>query len=271
MPPRKRARGPARHSHRSTDGGWRAFAPLLTVLRTGLQRSTPVWVLLLLVGAGVVSARRYVEASSVFTLQRIHEPSNPDWRRPVALEAQPILQLHVESITAQLSRANPQMKFIRVTRQWPADLIIEAIPRHPVAQLKLREYFPLDEEGFVFAAGTPAPQPALPTVEGVEQLGQRVTPGNVITTPSVQLALRLLQLLHATPSMRHETITLLNVADPHQITFRLQRGIEVRLGDAEAASKMLARLGSLLAKLNAEQLTPQYIDLRFADPVIGPR
>ena len=266
MPSRKRARNAA--ASRRGPSPWQ---PLLQGLGRGLRRATPLWVGLLLIGVGTASAQHYIETSSAFTVQRIHEPGLPGWRRTAALEGLPLLHVNVAAVASELSQANPQMKFIRVTRRWPADVIVEAIPRRAVAQLRLRDFFPLDEDGFVFAAGTPAPTAALPIVEGAEQMGQRVAPGTITTAPRVHLALRLLDLLRAAPSLRQETVTLLDVANATQIIFRLQRGIEVRVGSADAVPKALERLGSVLAKLKEDQLTPQYIDLRFADPVIGPR
>ena len=247
------------------------WKPLLQGLGRGLRRAMPLWVALTLIGAGTVLSQRYIEASSAFTVQRIHEPGLPGWRRPVTLEGLPLLHVNVGAVVSALREANPQMKFIRVTRRWPSDVIVEAIPRRPVAQLRLREFFPLDDEGFVFASGSAAPAPGLPIIEGAEPMGQRITAGAVATAPRVQEALRLLAQLRAAPSLRNDMIALLSVADPAQITFRLQRGIEIRAGAADDLPKTLERLASVLAKLKADQLTPQYIDLRFTDPVIGPR
>ena len=265
----------SRKRARSASPKRRGPSPLLTSVlhgvRWGAQRGAPLWVVVLLVGVGAAVVQRYLEQSNAFTVQRIHEPATPGWQQPLTLLGMPLPHINVSAVAAELRRANPQMKFIRVTRQWPADLIIEAIPRRPIAQVRLREFFPVDDEGFVFTASTPAPAPSLPIIDGVEPMGQRLQPGAVATTPRVQLALRLLEALHAAPSLRQETVALVNVADAHQLTVRLQRGIEVRVGEADEVAKTLERLGPVLAKLNEQRLVPQYIDLRFADPVIGPR
>ena len=266
MPPRKRAR--AASSRRATS---HRLVPLLRHALAGLRWGLPLWTLLALVVGGVAIARAYIGDSSAFTVQRIHEPAVADWHRTVTLERLPLLQVNVAAVASELHRANPQMKSITVTRRWPADVVIAAIPRRPVAQLRLHDFFSLDEEGFIFATGTPTPQPILPIIEGAEPVGQRLTPGTIAAAPRVQLALRLLTAFRAAPSLREESVALVNVTDAHQITFRLQRGVEVRMGDAEEVPKTLERLGPVLAKLTRDHLTPQYIDLRFVDPVIGPQ
>ena len=240
-------------------------------MRIALRHSAPVWMIALLIGGGLLMVRQYVEASPAFTVTRIVEPAAAGWRRTLALDGLPLLQVNAGAVASQLERANPQMRFVRVTRRWPSTIVIDAEQRQPIAQLHLREYLPMDAEGFVFAVGTPAPQPSLPVIDGIEAPGQTVTPGTLTQTPRAQLALQLLTLLRNTPALRQESVALLNMSDAHQITFRLRRGIEVRIGEVTEMPKRLERLGPILAKLQQQGLTPQYIDLRFADPVIGPR
>lgn len=265
MPPKKRSPR-ARTPHRAS--------LVYLVLRSGwhlFRRGSPLWLTVGLVGLGVFASQRYVAHASAFTVQRVQEPALPGWRRTIPVEGRSLLHVDIRALAAQLAQANPQMKHLRVTRQWPATLRIEGVARRPVAQLRLREFFPVDEEGFVFATGTGAPAPALPIVDGVEQRGQRLVPGTIVATSRLQLALHVLELLRAAPSLEGEVVTLLNAADPQQLIFRLQRGIEVRVGAADELPRALERLGPVLAKLEANELTPQYIDLRFGDPVIGPR
>jgi len=243
----------------------------LRALRWLARRGAPLWTIALLTWLGWLVAIHHLEQSPAFLVRQIEEPTTPDWHRVSAIAAQPLLQVNIASLAVQLQATNPHMRSIRVTRQWPDRLVIDAVPRQPIAQVRLRQFFLLDADGFIFPTGTTGPQPELPIVDGVEQIGHHLTPGHVNTSARLQLAVRLLTQLQREIAHHGEHIALVNVADDRHITFRLRQGIEVRLGDAAHLSQALRQLAPVLAKLKEDNLVPQYIDLRFADPVIGPR
>jgi len=83
--------------------------------------------------------------------------------------------------------------------------------------------------------------------------------------------LRVLETLRKAPALIARRLTEINVTDPQQIRLVLDGQTEVRCGSEAELGAHLERLRAALNVISKEHLSVQYIDVRFPEPVVGPR
>jgi hypothetical protein len=271
---RRRGRSTTRRKRGSRarrNGFWKTLPVRWGMCCALAARGAPLWTLAAIAGISIAVSVQYMNAPGHFRIRHVIHPPVQTWMGPDHLVGTSLARLDIRQLARELEQRNPSAKHIRVTRLWPDTVRIDASPRQAIAQLRLDKFFPIDGEGYVFSASSMAPRPALPIVDGALLRDQQIAPGHVTHASRVRLALSLLERLQASPTLRRESVTLVDVTDTRQLSFRLRQGIEVRLGAVQQVGQALDKLGPVLAKLREENLVPQYIDLRFSDPVIGPR
>ena len=155
------------------------------------------------------------------------------------------------------------------------------------------KWYPVDQTGFILPQWISQPADHLVRLVGVERSGMSLKVGKANTDERLLLALRVLGKLRRIPSSVSRRLTEINVADPQQIRFlmdlsalpaaaRQQGGvpsgteqaggeIEVRCGAEPELDAHLARFQAALKAVAKQPFAVKYIDVRFRDPVIGPR
>ncbi|MBI3011793.1 MAG: FtsQ-type POTRA domain-containing protein [Candidatus Omnitrophica bacterium] len=227
------------------------------------------------------------------------------------------LDLHV--LADQLKQQQPWLRDVRVVRQLPNAIQIEAIPRTLVAQVRLDRWpphlvappdggahspepvtarpaggrpnqvggwHPVDQSGFILPQGSAEPAPHRVRLTGLEQAGTALRVGRDNTDERLRLALRILQKWRRLPLPLAQHLTEISVADPQQIRFIIDAstlhqavpdpgqaggGIEVRCGSEPELDTHLKRLQAALKAVARSPFAVKYLDVRFKEPVIGPR
>lgn len=247
----------------------------LAAIGTGLRwlLAHPQWLLTLLMLGGMGWAAGQVIASSeAFRVTQIRLPPESTLRVPKSsLIGRNIWAVDIHGLARDLKAQQPHFKVLRVVRVLPQTLQVEAVERRPVAQVLLRSWHPVDQEGYLLPPSGTAPAEKLVILRGVEDPKAPLAAGTYNTGERLRRSLKLIDQLRASASLAGHTLSVLDAADPEQITFVLDEGVEVRCGSQRQLTKDLKRLRSVLQQVAKHELNVRYIDLRFQDPVIGPR
>lgn len=253
------------------------------------------------VGLGAWALWSYGERSDAFRVTQVHLPPESSLKLKAPLIGEYLWTLDIRALADELSRQQPWLKEVRVVRQLPSTIRIEAIPRVPVAQVRLDlpasrqagRWYPIDQSGFILPQASGEPAPNLVRLEGLER-GGGVRVGKDNAQEPVQLALRVLARLRRAPPSIARRLVAVNVSDPHEIRFLLdlsatplslfflattaqtgatpsEAATEVRCGSEAEFDAHLQRLQAALKAMAKESLAVRYIDVRFREPVVGPR
>lgn len=239
--------------------------------RTWLRRTWPLAVGLLLVAWALLGLRAFLLRADYFLVREVQVPQGLEMPLAHALLGQNLWRVDLVTTQQSTALANLMFKAVRVRRSWPHRIVVDAIPRVPVAQMHTTRYYPVDAESFVLAEGSAAPLPNLIIVEGVETRGGRLVPGRANASDRLTLALEAIHRLQTSTALRGHRLQRLDVANPAQMTLVIDDGLEVRIGPMTDWPRRLPQLRRVLEMLAQKQLAPAYLDLRFdEDPIIGP-
>ena len=228
----------------------------------------------------------YVTRCDAFQVERVEFPPGVTLTLKTPVVGTNIWQIDVHQLAEELSRQQPTLKEIRVIRELPSTIRVLALPRVPVAQIRLDaarsvkaaagnapqtgQWYPVDRAGFILPDGTGMPNDRLIRIVGVER-STVLNLERVNTAEPLQLGLRLVQQLRRAPALVSRRLTEINVADAQQLRFVLDDDTEVRCGSEQELAAQLRRLQHALRMVATHGLSAQYIDVRFQEPVVGPR
>lgn len=212
----------------------------------------------------------FVRRAEAFKVTLLSVPAGMFLDLPSNLIGQNIWQTDLQSLSARLVHQRPDLKEVRVVRQLPNIIYVHALERVPVAQVKLDRWYAVDQEGFILPEGQPAPFERLARFSGFMRGDSALKVGKLNADERLQLALRLLPVLRRSPVLASHPLVELNVSDVQQIRFVLDSGVEVRCGTEEELQAHLTRLQATMKTLAKQPpMAIRYIDVRFADPVVG--
>jgi len=225
-------------------------------------------VLLLLVAAGCVAAVASVAAQSrIFRIARIEAPPGIDLELPASLIGRNIWTVDLDVLAADLKAQQKHLKRIRVIRKLPNTLQVDALERIPVAQVKLAQWHLVDGEGFVLPAASPKAWDQFVILKGVDT---SLKPGQDQASERMYRALRLVARLRRSPLLSGHRLNAVDVGNAAQLKLVID-DIEIRCGSENELAEQLDRLHTVLKTVLLESLNIRYIDIRFKDPVIGPK
>jgi len=222
----------------------------------------------------------YAQRADAFRITHVHLPPGSSLHLPTPLIGVNLWDLDLRALAGELKAQQPWLKDVRVVRQLPNALHIDAIPRLPIAQVKLDRWHLVDGEGFIVPQGSAAPAESVVRLVGLERATLRV--GTATADERLTPALRIVERLRRAPALLSYRLTEANVADPQQIRFRIdlparsgatptEGDIEVRCGREAELDAQLERLRVALRAVAKRALDIHYIDVRFPEPVVGPR
>ena len=224
----------------------------------------------------------YTQRSEAFRIAHVSLPAHSSLRLRAPLIGQNLWGLDIHVLADELKRQQPWLKEVRVIRQLPNTIRIDPIPRVPVAQLRIGPWYPVDREGFILPEAAAEPAERLIRLVGFERAGSALRAGRENTDERLKLALRILGVLQRSPTVAARRLTEINVADPQQIRFLITLSsvpsggafggeTEVRCGSEAEFEAHLKQLQAALKVIAKQQLAVDYIDVRFHEPVVGPR
>ena len=215
-----------------------------------------------------ISAQR----ADLFRVARVLAPPNTSLNLPEGLIGQPLWRVDLRALSDDLQRQQPSLKAVRVVRELPDTIRIGLVQRRRVAQVRQGgRWFPVDADGFLLDDAAPQPADGLVRLAGLDRGGGALRIGRGNADERLQLALRVWRTLQRTPWLGARHVTEVDVADPRQIRFLLDGETEIRCGSEEELGVHLRRLQATLKAIARQRLDARYIDVRFAEPVVGPR
>ena len=228
------------------------------------------WIATALLAAGTWALWHHAQQAEAFRVVMVQVPAQSSLRPPQSLIGANLWDVNLPLVAGELKRQAPALKDVRVIRQLPNTIRIEPVTRAPVAQVRVSGWHAIDEEGFILPEATAEPADRLIRFTGLDRAATPVRAGKGNDDERVQLALRVLKVLRRNPLLARR-ITEINVADVDQIRFVLDEQTEVRCGSETELSANLDRLRATLRAIAKQSVDVAYIDVRFHEPVIGPR
>lgn len=209
--------------------------------------------------------------SDAFRVTEIRLPPTSALRVPESLIGQNLWTVDLKGLADHLKAQQPHLKRVRVIRQPPNTIQIEVLERPVAAQLKLGQWHRVALDGFILPEAKSKPWDALTMLKGVDHPQAALAVGRENASPRLHGALRLVASLRRSPVLIGHQVTTVDVGDATQLTFVIDDRIEVRCGSEDELRTHLERLRAVLRLVVAQHLAVRYIDVRFSDPVIGPR
>ena len=232
---------------------------LLAVGRWFARHPQP-WVGSALLAGASWALWHHAQSVQAFRVARVELPAQSTLKPPQKLLGANLWDVDLQQVAADLRRQEPSLKDVRVVRQLPNAIRIEPVVRVPIAQLRTGGWHPVDHDGFVLPESTPEPAEKMVRFTGVERND----------TERIALAVRVLDALRRSPLLaRH--VTEINVAEIQEIRFLLDDETEVRCGSETELGAHLDRLRATLRALAKQSVEVAYIDVRFQEPVVGPK
>jgi cell division septal protein FtsQ len=184
-----------------------------------------------------------------------------------------IFLVDLRRLKDEIELQHPEFKDIVIRRALPNRLVVQAKKRLPLAQIRADRVYLLDEEGVFltdiknFAADT------TPMILGIDIKASRLARPKL--NPSQQQkadkALSLVTALSVNKKLARYRLKRIDVTDSRNISFFLDMAnVELKIGDFDFANR-LNMLATVLEQLDEDIDRVKYIDLRFEDPIVGPR
>ena len=243
---------------------------ILALARWLVRHPQPLIVLALLCGA-LWGLWVYVHRDTAFRIANVHVPADSSLRLPRSLIGTNIWELNLRALSEQLKRQQPWLKEVLVIRELPNSLRIDVIERATTGQVRLDQWYPVDQEGFILPQGRAHPWTELVRLRGTDIPRAPLRSGELNTHERLHLALRVLETLRSSPTLAARQLRIIDVSDPRQINFVIDEGTEIRCGSEDELDGQLERLARALDRVARQRVDVRYIDVRFQEPVVSPR
>ena len=223
---------------------------------------------------GCVAFYRFIFRSEYFLVRETvvsNEPKDPqvsaDIRRKLrelAVEGQNLLFLKPSEIERELGKI-PKVKTARVTKDYPARVVVTITERQMAGLLLHDPILAIDREGVAIESLDSRDSRVLqhPLISGVRLT--RIAVGEQIKSEGLTRALLLLSCLEQRSPDLFKKTSEVHCDTENNITLFLQGGTEIRFGSENPLTKMPALETVLAMQGPAEKFL--YIDLRFRDQV----
>ncbi len=181
-----------------------------------------------------------------------------------------IFLVNLEDFREKVELSHPEFKDIVVKRILPNKFIVEASERKAIAQIRSDRYYPVDEEGVLLPDVKNFPDQNLPIISGI---GINLAKGHIseFTKENLKKSLSLIEEMRSIEGLSQYKVKIVDITDPGNITFFLESiNVEIKIGNSDFSNR-LSLLATLIGQLNSDISRFKYIDLRFDDPILGPR
>ncbi|MBD3246486.1 MAG: FtsQ-type POTRA domain-containing protein [Candidatus Omnitrophica bacterium] len=217
--------------------------------------------------ATIIVIGRAVYKSDAFLITRVVVDEPLDKRVERELLGRSLFRIPLQEIQRDLMEEYPELKAIRIVKQFPSTVSIQVRPRKPVAQWKTTRYYLMGREGVVLDSGRDEPYSEYVVIETNGYRG-RISKGMQIDDRALQGALSLAEIIQSSSFLREYTVRTINASQLPALSFSLG-GINVMVGEGDWRKK-IALLQTLLEEKIRENLSAvKYIDLRYQKVYVG--
>ena len=184
-----------------------------------------------------------------------------------------IFFLDLNELKEEIGLLRPEFKKIVLRRLLQNKLIVQGELRKSIAQIRSDRYYLVDDEGVVLPNVKNFPDKNLPIITG---LGINLAKTSNITFSKFQKdkldkAIELINEMTNNRELSEYKLKVVDVTDPGNVSFFLtSANIEIKIGNTDFRGR-LEIFSTVLEQMNSDIDSFKYIDLRFEDPIIGPR
>jgi len=239
-------------------------------------------VLVACIGAGIVAFQYMFVDSDLFNVKgldvRFYDDKNVLRREPSSgIEDKHVLGANIflvdlNDLKKRIEANHPELRDIVVRRALPDRLIVQARQRLAVAQVYGDRLYCIDKDGVFLPYANNPVEGNIPLISGIRVAGPARS--SAAQKEKIKKALFLIDALSANKKLLRCQIKTVDITDIRNISFFLSakdaEKVEIKIGDGEF-NKRLDVLATILEQLGQDIERVKYIDLRFEDPIVGPR
>lgn len=185
-----------------------------------------------------------------------------------------IFKINLKELSRMIIVEHPEILKAEVRRLLPDKVTIKLKHRLAFARIEPQGYsykiLFVDKEGFILKGVDSASFNTLPKITGINTELARIREGKQSESIQLAKALSLLKEIVVFEDRVDYEVTRIDVTSYKNLSFFMNSGIEVRIG-AGNFKERLSLLNRTLSELQTDDYQPEYIDLRFGDPIIGTR
>lgn len=184
-----------------------------------------------------------------------------------------IFFIDLKAFKEEIELAHPEFKDVIVRRLLPNKLIVRARMRKAVAQIRSDRYYPVDAKGVLLPDVKNFPDSELPLIIGISANPAKIQRANFgnFDGEKIAKALDIIKEMREREELSKYKLKSVDATDPGNFSFFLERSnVEIKIGNSDFKNR-LSTLATVLEQLGSDIDKFKYIDLRFEDPIIGPR
>lgn len=178
-----------------------------------------------------------------------------------------LFDVNIVEVERRLQLEYPQIANMRIYRQFPNRIYIDAKRRDPFAVILMKKQeIVVDREGAVLSFAPP-PDVRLPLVSGA--VVDHVPPGGrQLKNFDVATALAIIRAVQGNEHLRMIPVVSVDVTNLSRIQCALANEVKIII-DQDKIEQKIRMLGIVLSQGNLKTEEVNYIDLRFREPIIG--
>lgn len=243
-----------------------------------------IWVgAFLLVSLALFGSLGYaIYTSDVFKIELDNIGSNvqldPEINKIIA--GKQLFTLDIEQIADRILKKNPEYKQVAILKRFPSNLVITVEKRIAYAQIKGRNFFPLDKEGIIIGDGSKLPLESLITIETGSD-ARLFRKGYKLRSKDLAYAFELIFNLRKSNYFDLFGVSAINVTKAEALYFVINLGssfgktlgadkkIRVIIGKNDFSRKISLLEEVINTKFKDKLNLIQYIDLRYREVYVG--
>ena len=242
------------------------------------------WTLLVAcIGAGVVGFQYLFVDSDCFNVKAVdvkfYDEKNVLRKEPLTniddkkIIGANIFLVDLKSFKDEIEERHVELRDIVVRRVLPNRLLVQAKKRQPFARIHSDRQYLLDKECVFLPDTKNLSAEEVPLISGVRITSSRGSEPrlNESQEEKIKRAIFLIDMIAWNKKLLKFKLKNIDITDIRNISFYFDAAnVEIKIGDGEF-SKRLDTLGTVLEQLGQDIGRVKYIDLRFEDPIVGPR
>ena len=184
------------------------------------------------------------------------------------LRGRSIFMVNLKQLQGSLSAKYPQIAQLKIVKNYPDQLLVQAKKRFALAQTILkRRIFVLDDQGVIlnFLAHVDS---TLPIIRGLSEKNKNIDLGFPVMGKDLAEALKIIKVYQEHKVLASYPMVDINIENQSKIELTIINNLKIII-DREKIEQKMNVLAVLLtqAKLDLEDI--KYLDLRFQEPIIG--
>jgi len=178
-----------------------------------------------------------------------------------------IFDINPGKLVQEIMIRHPEVREAKVEKKLPRTLLVEVNNRIAVVQVRLTQFYPVDNEGFLLPYPSNFRLNNLPCLQGIDSSELKI--GEQNQNPKLLLGLKVVALIRENFPQIYKNIDI-DVADNRNIIVFLPSGIKVKLAEYNLKDKV-SKLKIVLQDVKSKNLQPEFIDLRFDKAILIPK